>query len=185
MNDIMIALAKAAILVALNQEENFDLNKALETYPVLKENAAVFVTLTTKQDHQLRGCIGSLEAYRPLYKDIIANAQAAALQDPRFPPLKPDELKNISIEVSLLSKPEPLSYHNTEELKKKIRPFKDGVVLEHQGKRATYLPSVWEQLPHFDDFFSNLCQKAGLSHDCLSMHPTILTYQATIFKENQ
>ncbi len=109
MNDVIIALAKAAILVALNQPEEFDLEHALKTYPSLEENGAVFVTINTEPNEQLRGCIGSLQAYRPLYKDIISNAQAAALRDPRFPPLTLEELQHIKIEVSILSKPQLLA----------------------------------------------------------------------------
>ena len=183
MNDIVIALAKAAILVALNQSEDFDLENALKTYPALEENAAVFVTINTEPNEQLRGCIGSLEAYRPLYKDIISNAQSAALHDPRFIPLTLDELKHISIEVSILSEPKILEYHNVNDLKSKIVPFQDGIVLKHNGKHATYLPQVWEQLPEFDDFFSSLCLKANLENDCLSKHPEILTYNVKKYKE--
>jgi len=183
MNEILIGLAKAAILVALNQTENFDLQKALEQYPQLKENGAVFVTLNTMPGEHLRGCIGSLEAHRPLYKDIIANAQSAALRDPRFPPLTPDELKNIKVEVSVLSQPKALQYTDTHELRNKIVPFKDGVVLKYKGKQATYLPQVWEQLPDFDDFFSSLCQKANLNTNCLEQHPEIFTYHVTKYKE--
>jgi AmmeMemoRadiSam system protein A len=183
MNDIVIALAKAAILVALNQPEDFDLTNALKTYPALKENGAAFVTINSQPNDQLRGCIGSLEAYRPLYKDIIANAQSAALRDPRFEPLSLEELKNIKVEVSILSKAESLEYKNTDELKEKIVPFEDGVVLKYKGKRATYLPQVWEQLANFDDFFSSLCLKANLNKDCLSKHPEILTYRVIKYKE--
>ncbi len=183
MNDIIIALAKAAIMVALNQPDNFDLEKALKEYPALKDNAAVFVTINTQPNDQLRGCIGSLEAYRPLYKDIISNAQAAALRDPRFTPLTIEEYKHVSIEVSLLSKPTPLDYRDTEDLKKKIVPFKDGVVLRHEGRHATYLPTVWEQLPTFNNFFSSLCLKANLDNNCLNEHPEISIYQVTEYKE--
>ena len=183
MNDILIALAKAAILVTLNQEEHFDLQKALDTYPELKENGASFVTLNTEPDEQLRGCIGSLQAFRPLYKDIISNAQSAAVRDPRFPPLTLKELGKIKIEVSILSEPQTVHYSNTADLKSKITPFSDGVVLKLQGYQATYLPQVWEQLPVFEDFFSSLCQKAGLSADCLSQHPEISTYQVKKYKE--
>ena len=183
MHDILIALAKAAILVALNQPENFDLPKALEEYPELKENGAVFVTLNTKEKGELRGCIGSLQAYQPLYKDIISNAQSAALRDPRFRPLSLEEFEHISIEVSILSKPETLHYSDISDLKNKIRPLKDGVVLKHHGHQATYLPQVWEQLPLFDDFFASLCQKAGLTSDCLSQHPDIAVYQVKEYKE--
>jgi len=183
MNDIIIGLAKAAILVALNQPENFDLENALKHYPMLKEKGAAFVTINTEPNKQLRGCIGSLQAYRPLYKDIIANAQSAALHDPRFKPLSKEELKNIKIEVSILSEPKPLPYENRDELKKKITPFKDGVVLKYKTYQATYLPQVWDQLPQFDDFFTSLCMKANLPGSCLERHPDILIYQVTKYEE--
>jgi len=183
MNDIIIALAKAAILVALNQPEEFDLEHALKTYPILKENGAVFVTINTEPNEQLRGCIGSLHAYRPLYKDIISNAQAAALRDPRFSPLRVDELEHIKIEVSILSETQVLVYDDIEDLRTKVVPFQDGIVLKYDGKQATYLPQVWEQLPKFNDFFSSLCLKANLDKDCLSQHPEISTYTVKEYKE--
>ena len=184
MNDIVIALAKAAILVALNQPEDFNLEDALKTYPMLKENGAVFVTINSEPNEQLRGCIGSLQAYRPLYKDIISNAQSAALRDTRFTPLTLEEFKHINIEVSILSEPITLEYSDVEDLKSKVVPFQDGIVLKHNGQHATYLPQVWEQLPNFDDFFSSLCLKANLSGNCLSDHPEISTYQVKKYKEN-
>jgi AmmeMemoRadiSam system protein A len=183
MNDILIALAKAAILVALNQPDDFDLEDALKKYPSIEENGAAFVTINTKPNDQLRGCIGSLQAYRPLYKDIILNAQAAALRDSRFPPLSVEELKHITLEVSILSEPKVLEYHDKKDLKSKVVPFQDGIVLKLHGKQATYLPQVWEDLPKFDDFFSSLCIKADLNSSCLSEHPEILTYQVKKYKE--
>jgi len=183
MQDILIDLAKAAILAALNQPENFDLENALEHYPELLKNGAAFVTINTRRNHQLRGCIGSLQAYRPLYKDIISNAQAAALHDPRFPPLTPEEFKEIKIEVSILSDPKPLQYSDVEDLRKKIVPMKDGIVLRYNGYQATYLPQVWEQLPSFDAFFSSLCMKAGLPGDCLTHHPEIEVYHVAKYEE--
>ncbi len=183
MNDIIIALAKAAILVALNQPEEFDLENALKTYPDLQKNGAAFVTINTDPNEQLRGCIGSLQAYRPLYKDIISNAQSAALRDPRFTPLTLEELEHISIEVSILSEPKVLAYSDLKDLKSKVVPFQDGIVLKHNGKHATYLPQVWEQLPRFDDFFSSLCLKANLANNCLSQHPEISTYQVKKYEE--
>jgi AmmeMemoRadiSam system protein A len=183
MNDIVIALAKAAILVALNQPEDFDLENALKTYPVLEENGAAFVTINKEPNEQLRGCIGSLQAYRPLYKDIIMNAQAAALRDPRFRPLSAEELGQISIEVSILSEPQPLQYDDIDDLKRKVVPFEDGIVLKLDGRQATYLPQVWEQLPKFEDFFSSLCMKANLSGNCLLQHPDISTYRVKKYKE--
>ena len=183
MNDIVIALAKAAILVALNQPEDFDLEDALKSYPDLEKDGAVFVTINTEPNEQLRGCIGSLQAYRPLYKDIISNAQSAALRDPRFTPLTLEELKHIKIEVSILSKPKVLEYSDVKDLESKVVPFQDGIVLKHGAHQATYLPQVWEQLPQFDAFFSNLCLKANLAGDCLLEHPEILTYQVEKYQE--
>ena len=183
MNDIVIALARAAISAALDQPDDFDLQNALKTYPFLKEKGAAFVTLNTKPNGQLRGCIGSLHASRPLYEDIIHNAQAAALYDPRFLPLSAEELAQITLEVSILSEPKVLHYTDIEDLRSKVVPFQDGIVLKLDGRQATYLPQVWEQLPRFDDFFSSLCMKANLRNDCLSQHPEISTYRVTKYKE--
>jgi len=183
MHDILIALAKAAILTALHQPADFNLTQALQQYPQLKKEGAVFVTLRKGKNAQLRGCIGSLEAWRPLYKDVISNAQAAALKDSRFSPLKVTELPKIKIEVSLLSKPKELKYTDMEDLKRKIKPGEDGVILSYWFHRATYLPQVWEELPRFEDFFASLCQKAGLETNCLKKHPTIKIYHVKKYKE--
>jgi len=183
MTDIFISLAKAAILVGLNQPNTFDLENTLRTYPVLNKSAAVFVTLTTDSHKKLRGCIGSLQAYQPLYKDIITNAQAAALRDPRFTPLTIEEFKNVKIEVSVLSKPKTIIYTDVKDLKNKIIPLKDGIILKYQDKQATYLPQVWKDLPHFNTFFSSLCKKANLESNCLSLHPEISRYYVTKYKE--
>ncbi len=183
MGEIVIQLAKAAITVALGMDSSFDLEEAIKKHPQLKHNAAVFVTLTTGSDNRLRGCIGTLSAYRPLYEDIIANAKSAALRDPRFNPLTADEWKRVKVEVSILTEPKVLDYTSIENLKSKIEPQIDGVVLEYNGYRATYLPQVWEQLPRFDDFFVSLCTKAGLNKNCLEQHPDIKTYQDIKYKE--
>jgi len=179
----VIDLARAAIAAALNQPVDFDLEDALKTYPDLKEKGAAFVTINTKPNEQLRGCIGSLHACRPLYEDIIHNAQSAALCDPRFSPLSTEELDRIKLEVSILSEPQILHYSDIEDLKSKVVPFQDGIVLKLDGRQATYLPQVWEQLPHFDDFFSSLCMKANLGNNCLSQHPEISTYRVKKYKE--
>jgi len=183
MHDIVIALAKAAILVALDQPDNFNLEDALKHYPALEQNAAVFVTINTEPSEQLRGCIGTLKAYRPLYKDIIFNAQAAALRDTRFKPLTLKELPHIKVEVAILNEPQPVTYKDINDLRTKIKIPNDGVVLNYKGHHATYLPQVWEDLPTFDAFFKSLCLKAKLAESCLTLHPNILTYQATKYKE--
>src|SRR6185295_4593464 len=111
----------------------------------LRLQGATFVTLSI--GGKLRGCIGSLEIARPLGEDVAANALAAAFQDPRFPKLTRDEWPACSVEVSVLSAPKPMRFADEADLLAQLRPGEDGVILEHDGKRATYLPQVWEGMP--------------------------------------
>ncbi len=129
----------------------------------LRRDGASFVTLT-KRDN-LRGCIGSLQARRPLVLDVRENAVSAALRDPRFPAVSPDELDDLHIEVSVLSIPQPLSYDGPDDLVAKLRPRVDGVVVERDWNRATFLPQVWDKLPDPHQFLRRLCVKAGLPPD--------------------
>jgi len=103
----------------------------------------------------------SLIAYRPLIDDLIENAKSSAFNDPRFPPLKREDIDNITIEISLLSPYKRVEYRDKDDLKGKIRPKVDGVVLKLNGYQATFLPQVWEEIEDFELFFSYLCQKAG------------------------
>lgn len=153
----------------------------INQYPLLGVSKATFVTLTLQG--QLRGCIGSLIAYRPLIDDLIANAQSAAFHDPRFLPLTPDEFQHVAIEVSLLSEPLLLEYTDTADLKSKIRVNEDGVILRHGNHQATFLPQVWEELNDFESFFAHLGMKAGLGSDPLAYHPEIYTYHVEKIKE--
>ncbi len=183
MGEVYLLLARAAIAQSVGLEYEIDLDKILENYPSLKKKGASFVTITKGDNENLRGCIGSLEAYRALYEDIILNARAAALHDPRFPALDKREYNDIKIEVSLLSKPKNLEYKDVDDLKSKIVPFEDGVILKLEGYQATFLPQVWEQLPEFELFFYHLCQKAGLDKECLKRHPEIFIYHVEKYKE--
>lgn len=128
--------------------------------PRLCENGASFVTLTTRNG-QLRGCIGALEAYQPLVMDVCEHALAAAREDYRFPPVRLQELPEIRIEISHLTAPAPLVYSTPAELLEKIRPGIDGVTLHDGGRRATFLPQVWEKLPDARIFLDHLCEKMG------------------------
>lgn len=125
----------------------------------VREQGASFVTLTIHGD--LRGCIGTLEAYQPLAEDVREHAVAAALQDPRFPPLSESELDRINIEVSRLTAPHELEYTSSEDLLKKLNPHVDGVILKHGSRRATFLPQVWEKIPDPIEFLNQLCYKMG------------------------
>ncbi|MSQ89448.1 MAG: AmmeMemoRadiSam system protein B [Betaproteobacteria bacterium] len=131
--------------------------------PWLLQSGATFVTLM--KDGQLRGCMGSLSAQRPLGEDVVANARAAAFQDPRFPKLTPEEWPHCGLEVSLLSPPKPIRFADEADLLEQIRAGEDGLILEHQGKRATYLPQVWDGLPEKRQFLEALKKKAGLPAD--------------------
>jgi AmmeMemoRadiSam system protein A len=129
----------------------------------LLEEKACFVTLM--EGGELRGCIGHLVKMKPLYLDIIENAVNAAFEDPRFPPLSREELLKIKIEVSVLTEPAPLEYSSPEDLLKKLRAGTDGLIIRKGYASATFLPSVWEELPKKEEFLAHLCLKAGLSSD--------------------
>ncbi|WP_028455857.1 AmmeMemoRadiSam system protein A [Chitinilyticum litopenaei] len=140
---------------------------AMEPFPgesFLDIPAATFVTLT--QNGQLRGCIGSLAAWRRLGEDVRGNAIASATRDPRFPALLPSELPLTRIEVSVLSPAEPLPFRDEADLLSQLRPHTDGLILHHGAQQATFLPQVWHQLPEAAEFLAHLKMKAGLPPDC-------------------
>lgn len=153
----------------------------LSRYPSLNDRGAVFVTLS--KAGKLRGCIGSLQARRPLFDDVSANAASAAFKDPRFTPLRPEELAAVEVEVSLLHPSEAVEYEDVADLKRQIAVGQDGVILTLGNHRSTYLPQVWESLPTFDSFFAHLCEKAGLDATCLEQHPQIRRYRVEKIKE--
>jgi AmmeMemoRadiSam system protein A len=181
MKDILLKIARESILEELEGKQLINKDELIKNYPFLSEQRATFVTL--KINKNLRGCIGSILPRMSLIDDVIYNAKQAAFTDPRFYPLTPDEYKQIHIEVSILTIPEKLEYENPQDLKRKIRPKIDGVILSLADKQATFLPSVWDELPIFEIFFGNLCMKAGMQGDCLKYHPLIYTYQAEIIEE--
>jgi len=183
MKDIYLQIARLAILEKFSNQHELQREDLVRDYSELAQMGASFITLTLFGS--LRGCIGSLQAHRSLINDIISNAQAAAFSDPRFMPLSQEEFKHIQIEVSLLSQPQELAYSSIPELKNKIRPHIDGVILTRDGDRATFLPQVWDELPNFEDFFTHLCHKAGMRENCLQNHPHIQTYQVDKIKEGQ
>ncbi|AFG36428.1 AmmeMemoRadiSam system protein A [Spirochaeta africana] len=152
--------------------------EAAASCPGLQRKGAVFVTLTRRQDNDLRGCIGSLHARYPLWEDTVANAAAAAQRDPRFPPVREAELAGLQLELSVLGPAQELEYTGPEDLIARLRPGIDGVVLSLRGRRATFLPQVWTRLPRPEQFLGQLCHKAGLfSGAWRQEHPTIAVYQ--------
>lgn len=155
----------------------------LETLPLrLSAPGATFVTLT--RAGQLRGCIGALEPYLPLAEDVREHAVAAALQDFRFPPVTPDEISEITIEISRLTLPQPLAYDCAEDLLQRLRPGIDGVILRDGYHRATFLPQVWEKIPQPEIFLNHLCAKMGAFPDLWRIQPLqVFIYQVEEFHE--
>jgi AmmeMemoRadiSam system protein A len=180
--EVLLQLARASIAEAVGLKHRVNLQAMLEQNPWLEETGAVFVTITINGG-RLRGCIGSLVAHRKLYEDVIHNGRNAAIGDPRFDKLSQEEFERIGVEVSVLTKPEPLEYSDTVDLKDKLRVGIDGVILRSGHHQATFLPQVWEQLPTFELFFNHLCQKARLDGECIQSHPDISIYQVEKFKE--
>jgi hypothetical protein len=149
----------------------------------LAKPGATFVTLTRAGD--LRGCIGTLEAHRPLGVDVRENAVAAAFRDPRFAPLGRAEFDEIRVEVSLLSTSEPLAVKDEAAARAALRPHVDGVILEYGHYRSTFLPQVWEQLPDPAEFLAHLKRKAGLSMDFWAEQVRLSRYTVSKWKERQ
>jgi hypothetical protein len=147
----------------------------------LQLRGASFVTLTS--GGALRGCIGSLEIARSLGEDVAANALAAAFEDPRFPKLTRDEWPGSRVEVSVLSAPKPVRFADEADLLAQLRPGEDGVILEHEGRRATYLPQVWEGLPDKRRFLEELAKKAGLPEGTRLARCRIARYRVRKFVE--
>ncbi|MCM2341856.1 AmmeMemoRadiSam system protein A [Rhodoferax sp.] len=172
----LLQIARAAITSALGQ-----LTSTPEMAGELQALGACFVTLT--QQGQLRGCIGSLHAHRPLISDIQANAIAAALHDPRFAPLTLAELDVTDVEVSVLSAMQPLDFDSEEHALAQLRPGVDGVVFEFGRYRSTFLPQVWEQLPNTRQFMAHLKHKAGLAPDFWAAEVRLQRYTVRKFKE--
>ena len=127
--------------------------------PALTVKRSSFVTL--HRNEELRGCCGTLDAPRSLAEDVWRNAWAAAFNDYRFPALTAAEWPQVTLHLSLLTVPEPLDVISEEQLLAVLRPSIDGLILESDTGRATFLPAVWEQLPDPVQFVRHLKTKAG------------------------
>lgn len=159
-----------------------ELEKRLQN-DALQARCGTFVTL--KIGKQLRGCIGTLVSDESLVEGVRSNAINAAFNDPRFRPLSLQELDRISIEVSVLTEPQPLVYSDPEELIAKLRPRIDGVTIRKGMACATFLPQVWEQLPDPEAFLTQLCLKACMPADTWRKGDLeVETYQAQYFEES-
>lgn len=180
---LLLTLARQAVECAAAGQRGPEVD--LEALPEsLRAVRATFVTLMLHGD--LRGCIGGLQATMPLAQDVIEHARAAATEDFRFYPVRPDEAQALEIEISVLSEPAPLAYERSDDLLSLLRPGIDGVILRSGHQRATFLPQVWEKVPQPAMFLDLLSEKAGLPRRAWRTgHPDILTYQVESFHETR
>jgi uncharacterized protein len=176
----LLALARASIESGLTHRA-FVPCAPQRLPPDLMQPASSFVTLRIGPD--LRGCCGTIEAARPLAADVWHSAWAAAFSDPRFPPLQESEWRGISLQVSVLSTPEPMPVEDEWDLLQRLRPLIDGLILEHGSARATFLPAVWEQIHDPATFVRQLKLKAGLAADFWSPRMRALRYTTESFGE--
>ncbi len=172
----LLATARHAIATQLGRTQGRE-----PVHPAFEAPGASFVTLHLRG--ALRGCIGTLQAHRPLGLDVRLNAAAAAFRDPRFPPLADGELDALAIEVSLLSAPERLDVSSEAQLLGRLVPGADGLILECEEKRATFLPQVWSQLPDPREFLARLRAKAGIAAGSWSPALKVYRYSVEHWKE--
>lgn len=151
-------------------------------YPRLMTERGAFVTL--REEGELRGCIGTLQAHQPLAKDVVENAVNAAVNDRRFKPVAPEELPKIHIDISVLDAPRPLAGVTGEALVKFLGEKKPGLIIQYKGRRSTFLPSVWEEIATPVEFVEHLCRKQGSPSNCWQMaDATFETYGSQMFAE--
>ena len=178
----LLSLARAVISSAMDRRPM----SVMHTASWLRERRATFVTLKT--GGRLRGCIGALEASRPLIDDVMSNAQSAAFRDPRFPPLDRRELEALELEVSILARPSRLMFADEEDLLGQIVPGEDGLILHADvpggGRRATFLPQVWHDIPDPRQFLAQLKLKAGLAADTRTERCTIRRYRVVKWRSS-
>ena len=179
---LLLQLAREIIAEKLGKKPAGSKGDGVE--PALQAECGTFVTL--KIGGQLRGCMGNLEPVGSIYDSVRRNALNAAFHDPRFPELTAEELAQVHIDISILSRPQPLVYRDGPDLVARLRPGIDGVILRQGRHGATFLPQVWEQLPMAEDFLTHLCRKAGLPGTAwLDLHPDVETYQVQCFEEGK
>ena len=171
----LLTIARAAIEARL-----FGNARTVEA-PWLRQAGATFITLT--RDGELRGCIGSLQASRPLGDDVAENAAAAAFRDPRFAPMTAEEWPAVRVEVSLLSTPKPMRFADEADLLAQIQPGEDGLIVECDARRATFLPQVWDTIPDKRQFLAHLLHKAGLPQGTRLGRCRVFRYRVCKWKE--
>ncbi len=176
----LLSLARESIQVRLLFDRDLHIDETTFS-PALQQLAACFVTLRKKGT--LRGCVGTLEASRPLVTNVVHHAAASAFEDPRFPAVNRDEEAELQIEISVLTEPTPMSFNSETELIEQLVPERDGLIIEKGSHRATFLPTVWSAIPDKASFLKQLKRKAGLADDFWSDNLKAWRYDTTSFEE--
>ncbi len=174
----MLKVAHDSILYGLENAKALKV-KVSDFDDKLQKPRACFVTLNL--NHKLRGCIGHLEAIQPLITNVAQNAFNAAFHDPRFAALTMAEFSNLEIHISVLTEPSSIYFNDEADLLSKIKPGVDGLILESNHNRGTFLPSVWDSLPDKSDFLQQLKLKAGLPANYWSDNLKVSRYHTESF----
>ena len=176
---ILLEIARKTIEKAVNNEKLPDFTDLVKNDPVLHEKCGAFVTI--HKDGNLRGCIGNIASSIPLWQTVKKMAVEASLRDPRFLPVSPSEVKDLDIEISVLSPFEKIDDIN------KIEVGKHGLFIKHGFYQGLLLPQVateygWDKI----QFLEHTCLKAGLYRDCYKEKKCeIYIFSATVFSEKE
>lgn len=174
----LLDIAKKSIAYGLQHNQALALN-INEFEPALQNSGASFVTLHL--NNKLRGCIGTLEAYRALATDVAEHAFSAAFEDPRFNKVCATEIDQLEISISILTPASEIKFTSESDLLNQLKPEIDGIILQSDFNKATFLPSVWEQLPEKKLFLEQLKLKAGLERNDWPDNIKIFRYESIIF----
>lgn len=179
--EIILELAYAAVTYATKTGRVLPISLKDFSEP-LQQPGACFVTI--KANDKLRGCTGSIEAYRPLILDVTSNAHSSARHDRRFKPISFSELPNLSVAVSILSPRKQIFHKSEEDLLRRLRPAVDGLTIEIGPHRAVFLPVMWQQLPDPKEFLMHLKLKANLPPDFWSNEIETTVFEALLIGED-
>lgn len=175
---ILLDLARRSIENGLHFRRPLEVEPT-QYSPALQAPWGAFVTLHLNS--QLRGCIGTMEANHPLVVNVAQYACHAAFRDSRFDAVTWEEFPRLDIQISVLSRPEPMQFTDESDLLAQVRPGADGLVLQAGPYRGTFLPVVWEMLPAKEDFWRHLKRKAGLDPDYWGEDVQVSRYSTLCF----
>ncbi len=180
---LAVKIARATVESHVNRTKSVE----QKTPAIFSEKSGVFVTLTKYPGDELRGCIGYPEPIMPLIDALKDAAVSACSRDPRFPPVKPEELKKIRVEVSLLTPPAEVTVKKPKEYVSCVNIGEDGLIIQRGFGRGLLLPQVpvewgWDA----EEFLCQCCLKAGLMPDAwLQPDTKIFKFQAEVFSEDK